>query len=347
MAEFLGDSLIFIISQPRAGSTLLQRILAAHPKVHTSAEPWLMLHPLYALKGEGISAEFDSQLAYAALQDFLAYYADGESTYLQALRCMAGVLYERALQGTGAQFFLDKTPRYYFIIPELYRLFPEARFIFLIRNPLAVLYSILTTWVGSNLHWLARHRHDLLLAPTRILEGIQLVGPNAVVVRYEELVTNPEQCVQTLCEKLELDYRADMLAYGNASEVQGRMGDQIGIHRYERPVTANLNKWHNLAGSPQWRHFALAYLETLGEKTIEEMGYTFAELKQVIEDGHASSGVPILPWHIAIRPQETWSREDWLVFKRVLAVRESGKIRGHLRFVRENYRPLIRSLLPV
>ena len=54
MENRFGDQdLIFLISQQRAGSTLLQRILGGHPEVHTTAETWLMLHPIYALREQG------------------------------------------------------------------------------------------------------------------------------------------------------------------------------------------------------------------------------------------------------------------------------------------------------
>ena len=41
---------IFIFSAPRSGSTLLQRVLAAHTQVATASEPWILLpllSPLY------------------------------------------------------------------------------------------------------------------------------------------------------------------------------------------------------------------------------------------------------------------------------------------------------------
>ena len=47
----LREDLIFVISQPRLGSTFLQRLLAGHPEVQTSAETWLMLHPASGLSG--------------------------------------------------------------------------------------------------------------------------------------------------------------------------------------------------------------------------------------------------------------------------------------------------------
>ena len=49
--------LIFLISLPRSGSTLLQRIIGGHKDIHTTAEPWLMLHPFHALKAEKIKSQ--------------------------------------------------------------------------------------------------------------------------------------------------------------------------------------------------------------------------------------------------------------------------------------------------
>ena len=54
---------------------------------------------------------------------------DGKDLYIEALRQMGGKLYNRVLEVSGKQIFLDKTPRYYLIIPELKKIFPEAKFL--------------------------------------------------------------------------------------------------------------------------------------------------------------------------------------------------------------------------
>ena len=75
MAEkYLGEDLIFIISQPRSGSTLLQRILAGHPEIQTSAETWLLLHPTYAFRTSGIDTDYDSRFAAQGVEEFLTNY---------------------------------------------------------------------------------------------------------------------------------------------------------------------------------------------------------------------------------------------------------------------------------
>jgi hypothetical protein len=186
----LGENLIFLISQPRAGSTLLQRILSGHSEIHTTAEPWIMLHPLYALKKNGLVAEYDSELARLGLKDFISQVPEGQELYFKALRHMGGTLYNRALEVSGKRFFLDKTPRYHFIIPELKAVFPKAKFIFLLRNPLAVLSSTLESWFQNNPESLKKSLNyfDLLKGPLHLIQGIQLLKGDAVVVKYEELV---------------------------------------------------------------------------------------------------------------------------------------------------------------
>jgi hypothetical protein len=140
-ASYLGEDLIFVISQPRSGSTLLQRLLAGHPEVQTSAETWLMLLPAYGLRGAGLEADFRPAWASRAVREFLEYYADGVETHLDGVRAYARAIYGRVLEKHGRTRFLDKTPRYFLIVPELARLFPSARFILLWRNPLSVLAS--------------------------------------------------------------------------------------------------------------------------------------------------------------------------------------------------------------
>jgi len=58
-----GKNLIFLISQPRSGSTLLQKILNTHSQIISASEPWIMLNPVYALRSSGIKAEYNSKIA--------------------------------------------------------------------------------------------------------------------------------------------------------------------------------------------------------------------------------------------------------------------------------------------
>ena len=147
----LGSKLIFLISLPRSGSTLLQKVLNSHSDIQTKSEPWIMLHPIYALRQGGYSAEYNEQLAFKALGIFLRDLPNREETYIEGLRLMFSHIYSMALNELNSKYFLDKTPRYYEIIPELYSIFPEAKFVVLLRNPVAVLNSRVHLLSGQNL----------------------------------------------------------------------------------------------------------------------------------------------------------------------------------------------------
>jgi len=141
---------LFLLSMPRSGSTLAQRVLAAHPEVATAAEPWVLLPHLYASRERGIAAEYTQPIAARAIAEFAQSLPRGEQDYREAIHDMALDLYTRAA-GEGATYFLDKTPRYHYVVDDLLQIFPDAKFVFLWRNPLAVRYEDLvsrpdTTW---------------------------------------------------------------------------------------------------------------------------------------------------------------------------------------------------------
>jgi FkbM family methyltransferase len=280
-----GSNLIFVISQPRAGSTLVQRILGGHPDVHTIAEPWIMLHPLYALKRSGITAEYDASHARDGLDDFLTQVPEGEELYIEALRRMGSFLYKRIIEHSGTYLFLDKTPRYYLIIPELYRVFPEAKFVFILRNPVAVFASLYNAWFKGRLNDLieAPHYKDLQKGPGCIVDGIKLLKEKAIVVQYEDLVLHPERTVKHTCSRLGIPFHEYMLEYGARSAPKGRFGDAIGIRKYKRPVRDSLNKWINELSDPEIYKFISEYIKGIGPDILSKMGYPEDELRNKID----------------------------------------------------------------
>ncbi len=305
-------SLLFLISQPRSGSTLLQNLLARHPEIHTTPEPWLLLHPVYALREEGHTAEYNAVLAHTALLDFLDTLEDGRARVDEAIRAYAQHLYGNACARTGKSIFLDKTPRYYHILPDILRIFPEAHVILLYRNPMAVLYSFLESRVKG--HWilLARYRHDFLTAPAAMLDAARQHPERVHTLRYEDLVTDPEGTLRTLCDAVALEFTPDMLTYDPRRAAAGHMGDETGVQRHNRPSTASLERWKKLGETAQTQHFALAYLDALGAETLQAMGYDYAALRTALESGPARGKIT-LTWEQLFRPDEAMQKRLALV----------------------------------
>ncbi|MBL0712169.1 MAG: glycosyltransferase, partial [Desulfosarcina sp.] len=282
--EFCDRNLIFLIALPRSGSTLLQRILSAHQDICTTTEPWLMLHPLHALKPDEVRTKYEHALAIGALRDFLKHFPEGEDLYYKSARAYGLTFYSRIVEISGKSLFLDKTPRYYTIIPELKRTFPNARFIILLRNPMAVLSSVLQTWCRNDPARLIRSANyrDMTDGPRMIVEGINYLKDKAAIVSYEELITTPSKTVQKLCDFLEIDFSKEMIRYGSHSAPQGRYGDQNNVHLYDRPVKHSLNKWNANLSKPNLTKFARSYLKSVDPKIIKNMGYDFDEINGVL-----------------------------------------------------------------
>jgi len=324
-----GDNLIFLISQPRAGSTLLQRILGSHPEVHTVSEPWIMLHPFYATRGEGIETEYRQETARVGVGSFIEAMPSGRDDHDEGIRRMYAHLYTRALEGSGKSRFLDKTPRYYLIIPDLLRVFPEAKFVLLFRNPLAVLASILKTWVGQDPASLHAARNDLQRAPALLLDGIRRLGDACTVVQFEDLIADPNVAVKALCTRLGIESHPPMIDYAQSSGGGQKwvLGDQETVSQQSRPLPDRADHWKDvLLQTPQWRNWALGYLRELGPDVVGAMGYDYGELSAALRPRARGRGPIWVSWKTAMKPSSECGLGERLCVKCGTAAYRSGAL---------------------
>jgi Sulfotransferase family len=310
----IDERLIFLISQPRAGSTMLQRILGSHPEVHTLPEPWIMLHPLYALRRNGITTEYNVEWAVNQSEAFLDRLPDGRDVLVEAQHRAYSYLYECALSSSGKSYFLDKTPRYYHVIPELYHVFPKAKFIYLLRNPLAVLASILKSWVGNDWTKLQLYRCDLSDAPRLLIDGLQVKDVRHVMVRYEDVVTNPEETIKQLCSQLNISFHLKMIEYGQQTFPEADWGDQRTIYNESRPEKGYKDRWvETLMASPQWQDWGMNYLRMLGPELLARMGYSYDGLSSAIGMKSTRLSLTGLRWHLGMKDFTEYSFLDRLL----------------------------------
>ena len=279
--------LIFLISQPRSGSTLTQKILGNHSKIHTISEPWVLLHPFYALRHEGHTADYNAQWARKVLDTFFEYLPQGKETYITHIAQAYKNMYGEILEGSNKEFFLDKTPRYFHIIPELSAAFPEAHFILLFRNPIAVLCSVIKTWINCG-NWLDLHlyKHDILHAPHLLIEGSKLLDGRAMTMQYEKLTENPAAAVPNLCRHLNIEYEEVMLDYDSTNSKKWKLGDQENVYKYQKPNSSNSTHWIKDLENPQVWRLIHDYLNYLGPDVFQSMGYDFNNLQKTIANCH-------------------------------------------------------------
>ncbi|HEX4869815.1 MAG TPA: sulfotransferase [Moraxellaceae bacterium] len=259
---------VFLVSLPRSGSTLLQKILCSHSRVGSTAEPWILL-PLAAMTDEvqgAVYAEYSHSESVRAIRDLVAAMRGGESAYHAALARFAQEVYDDCLQ-PGQDFFLDKTPRYFLIVDFIYKLFPDAKVIFLFRNPLESLASMMTTW-WSGLLKTYHLEMDLREGPRLMAEGYARHRERAHAVHYQDLVESPEATVAGICAYLGVDFEPAMIERYRSADLKGVMGDKKGVVSYARISTESLDKWMGILDNPVRRHYARRLLASYDVATL-------------------------------------------------------------------------------
>jgi hypothetical protein len=123
----------------------------------------------------------------------------------------ARAFYRLYAERFGKDRFGDKTPAYGNAMDRIASLLPEARFVHIIRDGRDVTLSVRRLWFrpGDSVEacaadWSAR------LARARAL-GSQV--PHYLEIRYERLVTFPEETLESICRFLELRFDPLMLTY--------------------------------------------------------------------------------------------------------------------------------------
>ncbi len=265
------ESVLFILSLPRSGSTLLQRILATSDQINTSAEPWVLLPHIYTLKSEGTISEFATFNFYTARNDFYQELPNGKSDYEEALSKFVSDLYGRLCK--NEKYFLDKTPRYHLIAEELHQVFPNAKFIYLVRNPLSVYGSIIQTFCQNKLYKLFNFHIDLYQGPQNILRAYRKNSNNSILVHYENIVNNPNKEIARIADYLDLPFESFNVEKFSEVNFSGRFGDPTGIKKYQNVDSRSAKDSSKTFNNIYRQIIARKYLKKLGSELLEGLGY--------------------------------------------------------------------------
>ena len=267
---------VFILSAPRSGSTLLQRVLATHPEIATVSESHLLLPFIYPLRRRGVYAEYDHKYTQRGFQSLIAEMRGGEAEYLAAVRELALRLYGQAAD-PDARYFLDKAGALSLVVDELFAMFPDGKFIFLWRNPLSVVSSLMRTWRGGrwNLH---EHEVYLFRGTPGLVDAYHSREPAALGIRYEDLVDRPEAVTARIFTYLDLFPGEANIAEFAGITLSGGLGDEPGMRAYGSISKAPLEKWKEILANPLRKAWCRRYLEFLGPDRLAIMGYSSDEL---------------------------------------------------------------------
>lgn len=271
---------MFVLGAPRSGTTLLMRMLAAHPRVLARPEPHLMTPLAYLGYFDHVDrAPYDPLVTHLALRRFVADLPRGEEDYVDAVRAYTDTLYGRMLAPSGCDRFVDKTPAYALIGPFLRRIHPHARFVVLTRHPGAIFSSHAATFFDDD--WPTAHAfHPILERYVPAIAAFLRQTPAALHLRYADLVTDPQGCSLALCEHLGLPPHPPMVDYGRVPMAGAGPADP-GIDRHVRPTPRYLDAWLDaLQDRPDRRALLEQILQQLTDPDLHAFGvdrHTFFE----------------------------------------------------------------------
>lgn len=277
---------VFLVGCPRSGTTVLQRMAGGHPDLAVIGElHWV---PRWWVRRRGIAADgsvtpelarrvvghahFDRLELDAEHVTSLAsarspiHYAD----FVSRLLDLHGEL-------KGKRHVGVKTPQYALHVPTLDALWPEARFVHLVRDGRDVALSLLD-WSRAQRSLRAAPWNEDPVVSTALFweshvrlarEAAPALGPRRYLeIRYERLVADPETECRRLCDFLELAYDPRMLLFhvGRAKPESALSAKKAWL-----PVTAGLRAWRDQMSPPE-----VAMFEAVAGALLDELGYARA-----------------------------------------------------------------------
>jgi len=221
---------IFIVGAMGSGTTLVRLVLDSHPHIAIPHETGFMraydAHRFAPFKHSG--------------RGWARKLAGSEEELDAMLRDFYDSLFMRYAERHGKRRWGEKTPLHMWHVDDMARLFPDAQFIGVVRHPAGSIASNMRRF-GAKLrratwHWrayareLARHsmRHD----------------DRFVLVRYEDLVREPEPVLRELLEWLGEPWSDAVLAHHQVQGARGGKRVVEGRSRVDDPVDpSRIDRW--------------------------------------------------------------------------------------------------------
>ncbi|MBI5298460.1 MAG: sulfotransferase [Chloroflexi bacterium] len=267
---------IFIGGLDRCGKTTLRAFLVSHPNISIPAVGSNMWTYFYGQFGDLGKPENFERCLQALLEykhvRFLQPNADeirrefrqGLPTYER----LFGIILEQHARREGKPRWGEQTgliERYADIVLKAY---PEGRMIHMLRDPRDRYVASLKMWPngrgragGATARW--------LYTTTLARRNLKKYPRQYKVVRFEDLVREPEATLQDICQFIGEEYVADMPAMSGAPEHRAKMLREVEYGTRISPLSqAHIGLYRLNLPKPE-----LAFMQSISGASLREFGY--------------------------------------------------------------------------
>ena len=233
---------VFLIGTQRSGTTLLCRMLTAHPDVFIKNEL-----PVRSVFTEGASRE--------EIKRNIDHFVKNQY----------GVNIAGLLNREGKKIWGLKDPELTRYLKPLKQFLPEARFIIITRDPRAVVNSYIENkWgLGTNAYTGAqRWRKEV---EDQLAFEAELPG-QVLRLRYEDLVLNQQEILESVCEFLGVEFEESMMDY--ADQKAFIIKSRENSNTFRAPDPALTKKWRSQLSDHQVR-----VIDSVTREVMDVTGY--------------------------------------------------------------------------
>lgn len=263
------DDPILIFGCQRSGTTLLRAILNEHPALHVHPNELQIINELAQQYGEGFlnTAAAIAHTCNHKLCPPTVTAGALQRALDQAKSCSLHDFVQAYLHvwhRDSPRRIALKYPHFVFQLPLLGRLFPQASYLHIVRDPRANVSSQRARWPSKSVWECAKLWQKAVSIGQ---QWWQQHPKQALELRYEDLVENPEETVQTLCHWLGLSYAPQLLSFELKTNIF-TPGAKPQATRYTAVAPQRLQQWRKHL-SPVDIHL----IESVGAPLMMDYGY--------------------------------------------------------------------------
>lgn len=266
---------IIVLGLPRSGTTLLRRILNAHPRIACGGESFLLRATARFFEGDSIVDGID----YGVMGGLKAAgFSEGEIK--RRVRQLAFSFLEDFAEQGGKARWASKTAVDSFYVAEIERLYAgHAQFVCVLRHALDATLSLNDLCEANEIFIAELHRYVARCARPleayahawndvtgMLLEFARRNRKDAMIIRYEDLVKEPSPVCEQLFEFLGEPWDDDMLASALSDGSVTGLGDWKTYSR--RSIdNSSVDRWKSL------REDIVSRLGSIVNPVLESAGY--------------------------------------------------------------------------